>query len=493
MPRIIDFGVAKATAQPLTDRSLFTESGMLIGTPEYMSPEQAEMTGLDVDTRSDVYALGVLLYELLVGALPFDRQTARSRARRASGGRSAKGAATSEHARDTLRRRRPTDAARIGAPITRSSCASSRRPRLDHAEGAREGPDAPLPDRERACARCSAASERRACPCRSADRRVIGWASLYGGTGWRRRGGVAGCAPGGVLARDGDAGPANRAGTRSRQPRGGAAKQVSEFLVGLFNVSDPARRAGTRSRLARFSLMAPVRWKTVCAASRTCRHGWRPPSGGVHQSRHVRGGRPLLQRALDTQRQVLGHDNAETLRTAHQFANLYWYEGNLQQAEQLYADVVERRRRTLGDEHPETLRASFDLASTYAMQKRWADAERLSAATLAIQQRVLGPEHPDTIMTMGILQFMYYTQERYAEAEPIVVTILERRRRVLGATHPDTLIDLHNLAAIRDGLGRYTQAEAAFLEAIEGLRRVLGENHTRHANRCRPWRSCTFG
>ena len=60
VPRIIDFGVAKATAQPLTDRSLFTEMGMLIGTPEYMSPEQAEMTGLDVDTRSDVYALGVL-------------------------------------------------------------------------------------------------------------------------------------------------------------------------------------------------------------------------------------------------------------------------------------------------------------------------------------------------------------------------------------------------------------------------------------------------
>ena len=67
IPKIIDFGVAKATSQRLTERTLFTELGQWIGTPEYMSPEQAELTGLDVDTRSDVYSLGVVLYELLAG------------------------------------------------------------------------------------------------------------------------------------------------------------------------------------------------------------------------------------------------------------------------------------------------------------------------------------------------------------------------------------------------------------------------------------------
>jgi len=80
VPKIIDFGVAKATAQPLTEHSLFTELGMMIGTPDYMSPEQAEMRGLDIDTRTDVYALGVILYELLTGALPFDRDTLRKAA-----------------------------------------------------------------------------------------------------------------------------------------------------------------------------------------------------------------------------------------------------------------------------------------------------------------------------------------------------------------------------------------------------------------------------
>jgi serine/threonine protein kinase/Leucine-rich repeat (LRR) protein len=77
VPKVIDFGVAKATAQPLTDRTVFTEQGQLIGTPEYMSPEQAEMTGSDIDTRSDVYSLGVLLYELLTGVLPFDARRLR--------------------------------------------------------------------------------------------------------------------------------------------------------------------------------------------------------------------------------------------------------------------------------------------------------------------------------------------------------------------------------------------------------------------------------
>src|SRR5207247_2194311 len=75
VPKIIDFGIAKATGEQLTDRTLFTHFAQIIGTPLYMSPEQAEMNGLGVDTRSDVYALGVMLYELLTGATPFDSVT----------------------------------------------------------------------------------------------------------------------------------------------------------------------------------------------------------------------------------------------------------------------------------------------------------------------------------------------------------------------------------------------------------------------------------
>src|SRR6059036_3181669 len=73
VPKVIDFGIAKATTgQPLTDKTVYTAFEQFIGTPAYMSPEQAELTGLDIDTRSDIYALGVLLYELLTGKTPFD-------------------------------------------------------------------------------------------------------------------------------------------------------------------------------------------------------------------------------------------------------------------------------------------------------------------------------------------------------------------------------------------------------------------------------------
>ena len=141
LPKVIDFGVAKATHQRLTEKSLFTQVGVLIGTPEYMSPEQADLTGLDVDTRTDVYGLGVLLYELLVGVLPFDGQTLRRQAfdeirriiREEDPARPSTRVSRSDATTDVLAKRRNTDVGTLRREL---------RGDLDwiHAQGARKGP-----------------------------------------------------------------------------------------------------------------------------------------------------------------------------------------------------------------------------------------------------------------------------------------------------------------------------------------------------------------
>ena len=144
VPKVIDFGVAKATGQQLTEKTLYTGFAQMIGTPLYMSPEQAELSGLDVDTRSDIYSLGVLLYELLTGTTPFDQERLQQGGlRRDAADHPRGGAAEAEHAaehagRDARRPSRPTGR----ADPRRLSQLGARRAGLDRDEGAGEGPHA---------------------------------------------------------------------------------------------------------------------------------------------------------------------------------------------------------------------------------------------------------------------------------------------------------------------------------------------------------------
>ena len=145
VPKVIDFGVAKATNQRLTERTIYTRFAQIIGTPMYMSPEQAELSGLDVDTRSDIYSLGVLLYELLTGTTPFDKERFEK--------------AAYDEIRRIVREEEPpkpsTKISTLGETATAVSAASRDRPARTvqvhpgrpgrhRDEGDREGPHAPL-------------------------------------------------------------------------------------------------------------------------------------------------------------------------------------------------------------------------------------------------------------------------------------------------------------------------------------------------------------
>ena len=183
VPKIIDFGVAKATTQRLTEMTMFTELGQLIGTPEYMSPEQASLTDDDIDTRTDVYALGVVLYELLAGALPFEsRDAAQGRLRGDPQDHPRAGPAAAEHA---VQRPRRAGDERGRSPRQRAEAAAeraARRPGLDHDEGAGEGPRPALRDGQRAGGRRAAPPAERAGERRTAERLATASASWCGAT-----------------------------------------------------------------------------------------------------------------------------------------------------------------------------------------------------------------------------------------------------------------------------------------------------------------------
>ena len=139
-PKVIDFGIAKATSQQLTEKTIFTQHGQMIGTPEYMSPEQAEMTGADIDTRSDVYSLGVILYELLSGKLPFDPRTLRSSTRRSSASSARRIATPSTRLDDRGRQPETGDIARA-RQTTIDSLSSTLRRELEWIPWRLQGPD----------------------------------------------------------------------------------------------------------------------------------------------------------------------------------------------------------------------------------------------------------------------------------------------------------------------------------------------------------------
>jgi non-specific serine/threonine protein kinase/serine/threonine-protein kinase len=481
VPKIIDFGVAKATTLRLTDRTLYTEMGVLLGTPEYMSPEQAEMTGLNVDTRTDVYALGVLLYELLTGALPFDRQTL-----------FAKGL---DEIRRTIREVEPP---RPSARVTGMGPATSQVATNRHTQpgalarqlrGDLDWITMKTLDKDRT-RRYQSSTELAADVRRFLEHDPV--TAGPPGAAYRIRkfvrrhrfgAAVSGLLIGLTVAFGAVMSVQARriANERDRANREAlASKQVSDFLVGLFAVSDPSEARGRTLTAREILADGARRLEESLRTQPEVRARLQTTIGGVYTNLAMyQEAEPLLQRALETRRQLLGRDDADTLTTTNLLANVYWYQRNLAAAEPLYVEVSERRRQVLGPEHPDTLRADFDRASLFALRQRWTEAESLTRRTLDAQRRVLGADHPDTVASLGHLQYIYYGQGRFAEAGTIAARVLEHDRRTLGADHPDALVSAHNLATIYQKVGRHSEAEKLLQDVVADMRRVLGEDHPR--------------
>jgi eukaryotic-like serine/threonine-protein kinase len=478
-PKIIDFGVAKAMSQPLTEHTLYTSLGGLIGTPEYMSPEQAEIGGVDIDTRTDVYALGVVLYELMTGVLPFDRQIFK------------------EKGLDEIRRTiREVDAPRPSTRVSqlvRVSTETAANRNSDPVRLARllRGDldcitmKALEKDRARRYGSVSdlAADLRRHLD----DQPVLASppSTAYKVQKFVRRNRLMVTAAAAifvlllVFAGMMAVLVSRIAAERDRATRESATTtQVLEFVEGLFTVSDPSETRGNTLTAREILDLGAARIDRELAGQPEVQSRLMAMMGKVYVGLGLYAvAEPLLQNAVIRSRATLGQDAPQTLRALHELANLRWWQNRSIDAEPLYLEVAERRRRVLGEGHPDSMRVNYDLASLYNQQKRWADAERLLRATLEAQRKVLGEEHVDTLRTMSELASTLHGQQRYAEALALEARATEVRLGRLGQDHVDTILGSHNLANLNYKLGRYEEAEPIFLKTIEAKRRVFGPAH----------------
>ena len=506
-PKIIDFGVAKATEQRLTERSVFTQMGMLIGTPEYMSPEQAEMTTLDIDTRTDVYSLGVLLYELLVGALPFEPNALRQ-------------VAFDEICRK-IREEEPSKPSAKVSTLGGASAESARRRKTDPSSLTRELRG----DLDWIIMKALEKDRTRRYPSPSEFAADIGRhlhhepvvagrpSARYRAKKFIRRHRVGvGFAALLFLVLAGSTVLLAIQGARIARERDRAneeaitAEEVSEFLVGLFEVSAPNKARGDTITAREVLDRGAVRIEQELADQPIIRGRLEGTIGRVYRQLGLyEQARPLLEQALAKSQEHHGDEHPNTLRALTQLAALHSSQGRQEEAESLYLRVLDARRRVLGHDHPETRSTmasllglytsqgrfeeaepfldSFEaegdrpLAHAYRHEGRFAEAEARYLATLEARRSKLGMDHPSTLSSLGGLATLYREQGRYPEAEPLHLEVVEIKRRVLGHEHMGTLGATTNLAILYTLQRRYAEAEALYDTTLEAQRRILGPDH----------------
>jgi len=518
-PKIIDFGVAKALSQKLTAHTMFTRVGALIGTPEYMSPEQALSSGEDIDIRSDVYSLGIIFYELLAGAPPIElrglvfdeflRKLREEDPPKPSTKIRTREAATSSELARKRQTEPPALAKLVGGDLDSIALKALEKDRsrrygsvsefaadigryLNHEAVLAVAPSAAYRTRKFARRHRGALVTACAFVLVLVTAAVVSiWQSIRANREAAVAEAVSNFLRNDVLAQASastQSGPntkpdpdlkvrtaLDRAATRitgkfDRQPEVEAAIRdtIGRTYIDLGLYAEAKTQLERALELHRRTLGAENQ-KTLATARGL---GYL----AIRQGKQAEA-ETLLTDTLAIQRRVLGPENSETLATMLSLDAVYAQEGKYTQAEALGAQLMEIQRRVSGPEHPSTLESMNNLALVYYEQGKYEQAEKLDNQILEVRRRVLGPEHPNTLGSMNNLARTYAAEAKYTEAEVLHSQALDIKRRVLGPDHPDTLLTMNNLAVVDLDDGKYAQAEALDSQALEIRRRILGPEH----------------
>jgi tetratricopeptide (TPR) repeat protein len=476
-PKIIDFGIAKAMGQQLTEQTMFTQIGVLVGTPEYMSPEQTDLTGQHVDTRTDVYALGLILYELLVGAPPFATQL--------------RSAGIDEMLRTIREEEPPRPSAKLRTLGDASTTARNRRtePHLltRQLQGDLDRIVIKTLDKDPA-RRYGSPSELAADIARYlADEPVLATppSVVYRIRKFsrRHRSGVAIAA--GVLLLLGAAAVTTTLQSRRIAREGDRAnreaevsQQTTEFLTGLFRVVDPGEARGNAITAREILDRGAARIDTELGAQPEIQARMKRTMGVVYTNLGLyKQAQALLEPAVDIERRLRGPDHVDTLAALNALGGVYRRLGRTRDAEDLFRDTLTVSRRTLGPDHRQTAATMTLLADALMRQRRYAEAETLYRDALPVSSRLLGPEHLETLTNKVGLGWVHMMQKRYSDAEAEMRDALVTARRVFGPDDPFTFSVTGILSENLLAAHRYADAEALLRELVAGRTRVLGPEH----------------
>lgn len=480
VPKIIDFGVAKAISQRLTERTMFTELGQLIGTPEYMSPEQAEMTGLDVDTRTDVYSLGVLLYELLVGVLPFESEELRS----AGFDEIRKKIREQEPPKPSTRLTTPgfdTDRAMKSRQTDLSSLTKQLKGELDWITM-----KAMAKDRTQ---RYASASELAADVMRHMKHEPVlasPPSAMYRLRKYVRRHKVGVAAASLILLAMvvGITGmtigllKAVKAESKARE-EAETAQQVSDFLVALFEVSDPSEARGNMVTAREILDKGAERIEKELQEQPRIQSRLLETMGRVYRNLGIYSqAAPILERSLSLKRKIFGEEHPEVASSLHTLGVLYDTQGKYEEAVSLFRQSLAIRESYFGKDHIEVAKSLNSIAVVFWNQGKYAEAEPLFQRSLAIKEKTLGPDDPDVGNTLTNLGILYHLQGEFDKAEPLFKRALAISEKVLGEDHPDIAGNLNNLGSLYEDMGKREEAEPLYERALKIWEKALGPEHS---------------
>jgi serine/threonine protein kinase len=518
VPKVIDFGIAKATQGFLTDKTVHTQLEEFIGTPMYMSPEQAEMSGLNIDTRADIYSLGVLLYELLTGKTPFDAQDLR--------------AAGVEQMRRTIREKEPVrPSTRLNQELTTRSERRKQKAEMNEAASRRLVQLRRLiellrgdldwivmkcleKDRTRryATANALASDVQHHLDMEPVSARPP--SQLYRFQKLVRRNKLAFAAAGAVVAalviglglstwlfvkekearllsvsaqkaaeeaRASEAVQRQQAQTGEQKARDEAAKsqQIAQFLKDMLNGVGPSKALGRDTTMLREILdKTAIRISNDLSNQPAVAAELRLTLASIYDELGLyKETEQMAREALQISRASLDQEHTAVADALVSLASALQHLGSLEEAERLAREGLAMRQKIFGSEHESVADALSILGFVLNSAGQPAEAETTDRQVLEMRRRLLGPEHELVAASLNDLALVLWEQRNLAEAETNFREALAMERKLLGNDHPDVASSLNNLALVLRDQAKLDQAEKVQREGMALMRKLFGNEH----------------